>query len=121
MSKKFATSEEIKILSQILALYEDATQNDLNRFIGSIFKEYQAHHPPSQTSQDDVPLAELPHLGELLGMSDEQALSFIHEEVAKSIQEQAPAHLIRVLTKALPAKQKQTLHHPEDNDETPHS
>ena len=68
-----------------------------------------------------MPLAELPHLGELLGMSDEQALSFIHEEVAKSIQEQAPAHLIRVLTKALPEKQKQTLHHPENDDETPHS
>lgn len=120
MSKKYATSEEIKILSQILALYEDATQNDLNRFIGSIFKEYQAHHPPSHTS-DDAAIAKAPPLGELLGMSDEKALRLIHEEIAKSIQEQAPAHIIRVLQKALPAKQKQALHYPDHDDDSYHN
>ena len=100
-SKKMATSEEMRILSHILALYQDATRNELNRLIGSIFEDYQenqqqAHHQKTQ-----------PTLGELLGVSDEQALLLIQEEVAKSIQEQAPAHIIRALTKALRPKQNQ--------------
>ena len=105
-SKKMATSEEMRILSHILALYQDATRNELNRLIGSIFEDYQenqqqAHHQKAHHQKTQ------PTLGELLGVSDEQALLLIQEEVAKSIQEQAPAHIIRALTKALRPKQNQ--------------
>ena len=100
-SKQYATSEEIRILSHILALYQDATRNELNRLIGSIFEDYQENQQQAHQQQTKATL------GELLGVSDEQALLLIKEEVAKSIQEQAPAHIIRALTKALRTKQNQ--------------
>ena len=114
-TKPYATAEEMRVLSHILTLYQDATHHELNRLIGSIFTEYQAQ----QTN--NAPIAAQPTLGALLGMSDDEALSLIKDEVAKSIQEQAPAHIIRTLTKALRAKQKQPANQPNTTDGNPHS